>query len=65
MSEAVQMVSTTPFILVMVNLVVLFLVMLWITQVLSMVSKVRDQIAARPDITEMKPNNCNKIPKLP
>ena len=65
MMAAAQMVMTADLILVMVILVVLFMVMLWITQVLSMVSKVRDQMAARPDITEMKPNNCNKIPKLP
>ena len=56
MMAAAQMVMTADLILVMVILVVLFMVMLWITQVLSMVSKVRDQMAARPDITEMKPN---------
>ena len=56
MMAAAQMMMTADLILAMVILVVLFLVMLWITQVLSMVSRVRDQMAARPDITEMKPN---------
>ena len=55
---AAQMILTADLILAMVILVLLFLVMLWITQVLSMVRRVRDQMAANPDITEMKPNIC-------
>ena len=58
MMEAPQIKITADLILAMVTLVDLLMVMLCMTQVLSMVSRVRDQIAARPDITETKPNTC-------
>ena len=43
-------------IFVMEALVFLFLLMLWMTQVLSMVSRARDQMAAMAEITEIRPN---------
>ena len=70
-TAAIQMVMTINLILAMETLAFLFLLMLWMTQVLSMVSRARDQMAAMAEITEIMPNtwlrgiltNCTFIPK--
>jgi hypothetical protein len=55
-TAAIQMVMTMDLILAMETLVFLFLLILWMTQVLSMFSRARDQMAAMAEITEITPN---------